>query len=627
MKLSLCSILMCASLVMAAPSVFAGPSLSDDRRDGTPVALLPTPWTQEAKSAKMPLPEYPRPQMTRRQWSNLNGDWDYMGGASSLNPLTQPATPPAFGAKPEQIKVPYPPESYLSGIMRKQELNMWYRRAFTVPKDWKGNRVLLHFGAVDCQSVVFVNGRLAGKHEGGWDSFQFDITNWLKSGNNELIVGARDDNDGYHSSGKDSVSQGDYTFTSGIWQTVWLEPVPQNYIQNLALTPDLSNSTVKISVGLSGQASRVRISMTANGKAVSHLVGTDADQVKVPVPDPHLWSPSDPFLYDLKVQLMDQRGKTVDEVNSYFGMRSVGRGMVNGMIRPLLNGKFVFQMGPLDQGYWPDGIHTAPTDAALKFDLDAIKRLGFNLVRKHGKVEPQRFYYWADKLGLMVWQDMPAMWYPDDEPERDRPEFEREWQTIMEQHHNSPAIVAWVPFNENWGAYDVARIAKWTKEQDPSRLVSGNSGYNNAPGYRPAPRDPGPINGDFDDLHIYVGPGSPTPPYLHRATALGEYGGVGLEVPEHMWPVEHGAYQMQPSVEALTHRYEELQRSLRKIVEEEGLGVAIYTQTTDVEHEINGFLTYDRKFDKMDFSRVRAANEAVLQAASRLNENEPTPTK
>ncbi len=613
---------MCASFLVAAQSVIAA-SLSDDRRDGHPVALLPTPWTQEAKDATTPLPEYPRPQMTRPQWQNLNGNWDYMGGASVLNPLTQPVTPPAFGAKPEQIKVPFPPESYLSGIMRKQELNMWYRRTFTVPKAWKGERVLLHFDAVDCQSVVFVNGRLAGQHEGGWENFEFDISDLLKRGNNELIVGARDDNDGYHSSGKDSVSQGDYTFTSGIWQTVWLEPVPQNYIQNLNITPNLSNSTVQISAGLSGSASRVRISVTASGNDIGHLVSASANKIEVPVPAPHLWSPDDPFLYDLNVQLLGRNGKVLDEVNSYFGMRSVGLGMVDGMIRPLLNGKFVFQMGPLDQGYWPDGIHTAPTDAALKFDLDTIKRLGFNLVRKHGKVEPQRFYHWADKLGIMVWQDMPAMWYPDDQPERDRPQFEREWQTIMEQHYNSPAIVAWVPFNENWGAYDVAPIAKWTKIQDPSRLVSGNSGYNNAPGYRPAPRDPGPATGDFDDLHIYVGPGSPMPPMLHRATALGEYGGVGLEVPGHMWPVSHGAYQMQPSVEALTHRYEELQTALRRIVEEQGLGVAIYTQTTDVEHEINGFLTYDRKFEKMDFSRVRAANEAVLQAASKLNGNEP----
>ena len=652
MKTSRCLALLGTALVYAScavtPSVYAAPSSADDRRNGVPVAHLSTPWTEEAKTAVTPLAEYPRPQMTRPQWSNLNGEWDYMGGTSAVSPLTATVAPP-FAATPQHIKVPFPPESYLSGVMRKQEVNMWYRRPLSVPKAWKGERVLLHFGAVDCQSVVFVNGRLAGRHEGGWDSFSFDITDLLKSGSNELIVGARDDNDGYHSCGKDCVTQGDYTFTSGIWQTVWLEPVPQNSIRNLVITPDLGRSLVNISPQIAGEARQVRILVTANGKDVSRVTGTlvpagtvspagalatvssisnTANQFEVPVPNPRPWSPTDPFLYDLKVQLLDRRGKTVDEVNSYFGMRSVSLGRVNGMLRPLLNGKFVLQMGPLDQGYWPDGIHTAPTDTALKFDLDATKRLGFNLVRKHGKVEPQRWYYWADKLGLMVWQDMPAIWYPDQYPERERPQFEREWAAIMRQFHNSPAIVAWVPFNENWGAYDVLRIANWTKQQDPTRLVSGNSGYNNAPGYRPAPRDPGPANGDFDDLHIYIGPGAPTLPRLHRATALGEYGGVGLQVPDHMWPlVKHDAYQMQPSVEALTERYEGLQRSLQRLVVEQGLGVAIYTQTTDVEHEINGFLTYDRRVEKMDFKRARAANEAVLQAASKLNEGQPTPTQ
>ncbi|RYX82432.1 glycoside hydrolase family 2 [bacterium] len=624
MKISLCSALMGAIFLSVAPSVFAAPSQSDDRRDGVPVALLPTPWTEEAKAAKVPLPEYPRPQMTRARWSNLNGDWDYVGGGAAPNVLAQPVALPRFGAKPEQIKVPFPPEAYLSGIMRKQEINMWYRRRITVPKAWKGQRVLLHFGAVDCLSVVFVNGRLAGRHEGGWDSFQFDITSLLKGENNEIIVGAQDKNDGYHSCGKDSVSQGDYTFHSGIWQTVWLEPVPQNYIQKLTITPDLTRSVVKVSANVASGA-QVRVSVTANGKAISQLVGAGNKQLALPVPNARLWSPTDPFLYNLKVQLLGRDGKVADEVTSYFGMRSVGLGMVDGKVRPLLNGKFVFQLGPLDQGYWPDGVQTAPTDAALKFDLDVTKKLGFNLVRKHGKVEPQRWYYWADKMGLLVWQDMPAMWYPDDYPERDRPQFEREWLAIMRQFHNSPCIVAWVPFNENWGAFDVARITDWTKKEDPTRLVSGNSGYNNAPGYRPAPRDPG--NGDFDDLHIYVGPGRPPQPTIHRAAALGEYGGVGLEVPDHWWIGRHDAYQMQPSVAALTERYEGLQVELGKLVTDRGLGAAIYTQTTDVEHEINGFLTYDRKFEKMDFGRVRAANEAVLQAASKLNQNRTAPLK
>ncbi len=291
--------------------------------------------------------------------------------------------------------------------------------------------------------------------------------------------------------------------------------------------------------------------------------------------------------------------------------------MVDGKLRPLLNGKFVFQMGLLDQGYWPDGIYTTPTDEALKSDLETARKFGFNLVRKHAKVEPQRWYYWADKLGLLVWEDMPSMWYLDDQPTLTRKQFETEWQTIIQQHQNSPAIVTWVPFNENWGAYDVSRIAVWTKTLDSSRLVDGNTGYNNAPGYRPAPGDPG--NGDFADLHIYVGPGDPPQPSATRAAALGEYGGVGLIVPDHMWPGKHKAYEMQPTVEDLTKRFEQVQSNLLPLIKDKGLSAAVYTQLTDVEEEVNGITTYDRRFEKMDCQRIRAANEAVLAAARKLN--------
>jgi beta-galactosidase/beta-glucuronidase len=581
-----------------------------------PVAPLPTPWTEEAKNAAVPWPEYPRPQMTRAAWLNLNGDWDYMGGSGQANPLTTLTAPPKFAEQPEHIKVPFAPESYLSGIMRRQEINMWYRRQITIPKDWDGQRVLLHFDAVACQAAVFVNGRPVGSHEGSWEAFEIDITDVLKSGDNELIVGVRDEHDGLHSCGKGALDQGDYTFTSGIWQTVWMEPVAAAHIAELQITPDLKHSSVKLGTRVIGAAHQVRYTVSTGGKVTGEITGdAKGGEVEVPVPSPHTWSPADPFLYDLKVTLLDEQGKPLDEVGSYFGMRSIELATIAGKLRPALNGKFVFQMGPLDQGYWPDGIHTAPTDSALKFDLDVIKRLGFNLVRKHAKLEPQRFYYWADKLGIMVWQDMPTMWYPEKHPEISRPQFEKEWRTIMEQHHNSPAIVAWVPFNENWGAYDVVRITDWTKKMDPSRLVNGNSGYNNAPGYRKAPGDPG--NGDFDDLHLYVGPGDPPQPSLTRAASLGEYGGVGLEVPGHMWPVKTGAYDMKPNVDALTTCYEGLQKDLGKLVADKGLGAAIYTQTTDVEHEINGFLTYDRKVEKMDFTRVRAANEEVMKAAEK----------
>lgn len=576
-------------------------------------APLPTPWTAEARAAKMPLPEYPRPQLQRKDWLNLNGRWDYMGGPVQPDPRSA-ETPPVFeGAG--KILVPYPPESWLSGIQREQEINLWYRRNFQVPEGWKGRHVLLNFGAVDNTTAVFVNGRRIGTHSGGYDSFSFDITDALKPGTNTLVVGAWDPNDGRAPSGKNG-PRGDYTFTSGIWQTVWLEPVEVQHITRLRLEPDVQGEQLKLTVSSAGMAAdmagpTVEATILRAGRAVATITGGTLTEVRLPVKQPELWSPGHPFLYGLRVRLKDRQGRVVDAVQSYFGMRSLSVGMVNGAPHLLLNGHFLFQLGLLDQGYWPDGIYTAPTDEALKFDIAFAKRAGFNMIRKHMKTEPQRWYYWADKLGILVWQDMPSIWYQDEDTAVVRSAFRHQLKRLIDDHFNSPSIVTWIPFNENWGAFDVREITDWVKAYDPSRFVNGNTGFNNNPGYQKAYGDPG--NGDFVDTHIYAAPLSgASRPDGKRVGMLGEFGGIGLYEPGHMWPVLNNAYEMALSREDLTERYELMLNEVEQLMEYRGLSGALYTQTTDVEHEINGMLTYDRRVEKMNIAAVRRINARII---------------
>lgn len=581
-------------------------------------AKLPTPWTKIARDAAMPLAEYPRPQLRRQQWQCLNGQWDYMGGADAPAALN-PATAAAFGNSHEKILVPYCPESYLSGIQRKQEINMWYRRILQIPAVWKGKQIILHFGAVDHDATIFVNGQKAGTHAGGYDAFQFNITPFLKDGTNTLVVAAYDANDGTTPSGKNG-PRGDYEFSSGIWQTVWMEPVNQNYIDHIRLLPDVEGERLKIWVDGDAGA-KVTATASGSGKTVASVSGKAGEYFYLPLQHPTLWTPGNPYLYDLKLTLYNNDGTLADEVTSYFGMRNITLGKVNGVIRPLLNGNFIMQLGLLDQGYWPDGVLTAPTDEALKFDLLYAKKAGFNLVRKHMKTEPQRFYYWADKLGLMIWQDMPAIWYQFKDTAKVRTAFRKELKAIIDDHYNSPSIITWVPFNENWGAFDVKEITAWVKKYDPSRLVNGNSGFNNNPGYQQAYGDPG--NGDYVDTHIYVGPYDASVPDAHRAASLGEFGGVGLFVSGHMWPVENNAYSLEPTKAALTDRYVLLLQEVEQLMKYKGLSVAIYTQTTDVEHEVNGHLTYDRMVEKMDVNRVKAINREVIRESEKLNKAVP----
>jgi hypothetical protein len=553
------------------------------------VPKLPTPWTK----------------------------WDYQGGqqlASALNP----SKPIAFDRNVQQILVPYCPESVLSGIEQNQQINMWYQKHFEIPASWKEKQVILHFDAVDHDATVFVNGKKAGTHAGGYAAFSFNITPYLKTGNNVLIVAAHDLNDGRTPSGKNG-PRGDYTFSSGIWQAVWLEPVNKNYIKNIRLLPDLANSRLKVLVEAGEVTGQATVSAVASEdqRVVARVKGESGTAFYIPIPNPRLWSPDEPFLYDLKLSLQDKNGNVTDQIISYFGMRDVRLGKVNGVVRPLLNGKFVMQIGLLDQGYWPDGILTAPTEEALKYDLEFTKRAGFNLIRKHMKTEPQRFYYWADKLGLLVWQDMPAIWYPQEDTTKTRSAFRTELKAVIDDHYNAPSIITWVPFNENWGAFDVKEITDWVKQYDPSRLVNGNSGFNNNPDYQKAYGDPG--NGDFVDTHIYIGPKNASVPDDKRAASLGEFGGLGLFVRNHMWPVENNAYGYEPTKPALTDRYILLLDQVEQLMKYKGLSVAVYTQTTDVEHEVNGLLTYDRAFEKMETERIKQVNQAVINEGKKIN--------
>ena len=568
---------------------------------------LKTRWAKDVSPAKAH-PEYPRPQMVRKDWLNLNGLWDFAITGKEAASAT-------FGT---QILVPFPVESALSGVMRpvSEHDRIWYRRSFEVPRKWRGRRLLLHFGAVDFEATVWVNGKKIGQHRGGYDAFSFDITDALNpTGSNELIVSAWDPTDaGTQPRGKQVRRPNGiwYTSTSGIWQTVWLEPVNAAHITGLTITPDVDHSAVTVrplTTKMLGICT-VEVTVRDGGKVVYRASLSPGGQITMPIKQARLWSPEDPHLYNLVASLKLGR-RTVDKVESYFGMRKISLGKdERGFTRLLLNNKPYFQFGPLDQGFWPDGLYTAPTDEALRYDIEMTKKLGFNLARKHVKIEPDRWYYWCDKLGLLVWQDMPSgdEFIGGKDPDITRSpesakEYEQELTALVQGRGNHPCIVMWVPYNEGWGQWDTAGVVQRIRDLDPTRLVDDASGWT----------DRGV--GDVHDIHDYPGPGAPEPE-ANRAAVLGEFGGLGLPVRGHTWQGEKNwGYRSFTDAGALTTAYLDLVGKLFPLIQEKGLSAAIYTQTTDVEIEVNGLMTYDREIVKMDLGKVAAANRGHQRPA------------
>lgn len=569
---------------------------------------IKTEWADKVDPQNV-LPEYPRPIMERPQWLNLNGLWDY-----AITKKDAPL-PKTFDGK---ILVPFAIESSLSGVGKtiKADQSLWYERKFQIPEDWKGKNVLLNFGAVDWKAEVFVNGNKIGEHTGGYTPFSFNITKNLKDGENSLAVRVWDSTGNGLPRGKQIENPRGifYTSVSGIWQTVWLEPVSASHISGLKITPDLDSSSFDIRVDSDDKSATATIKVLDNGKVVAQTTAAANKTANIPVKNPKLWWPKSPFLYDLEITLSNKGGEQVDSVKSYAAMRkfSIAKHGRFGGVDFTLNNKKFFTFGPLDQGWWPDGLYTAPTDEALKFDIQRTKDLGFNSIRKHVKVEPARWYTHCDRLGMVVWQDMPSMfgegngWQPrgffQGEERTVSKKFEetyrKEWKEIMESLHSYPCIAIWVPFNEAWGQFKTKEITEWTKSMDPSRLVNSASGGN----YFDC--------GDIVDSHDY---GNPIMYIFNnqKVNVVGEYGGIGCAVDGHLWVKDKNwGYGKMRSQEEVTKRFVELTNRFIDMTKYGCFG-AIYTQTTDVEIEVNGLFTYDRKVLKVDEEKVREVNQKL----------------
>jgi len=597
--LSIFSILMAVGLLSQAQWKPAGDNIK-------------TSWAEEIDPENV-LPEYPRPIMEREEWKNLNGLWQY-----AITPV-QNAFPSAFDG---QILVPFAIESSLSGVQKRvgEENVLWYQRTFDVPASWSDKKVLLHFGAVDWKTDIWVNDIKVGTHEGGYTPFSFDIAPFLEEkGQQELTVKVWDPTDrGPQPRGK-QVNNPEgiwYTPVTGIWQTVWMEPVSKTYIADVRTTPDIDKNSVSVEVKVcdGSYGDVVKVTVKSDGKTIAASIASSSQPVEIHLDNPKLWNPDSPFLYDMEVVLL-KSGEEIDHVDSYFAMRKVSMSRdEKGTVRLQLNNENIFHYGPLDQGWWPDGLYTAPSDEALRYDIEKTKDFGYNMIRKHVKVEPARWYTHCDRLGILVWQDMPS---GDSGPEwqnktyfdgmefqrtaRSEQIFRKEWKDIMDYLYSYPSIAVWVPFNEAWGQFKTSEIIAWTKNYDPSRLVNPASGGNH---YQV---------GDMLDLHNYPDPQL----YLYdatRATVLGEYGGIGLALEGHLWAKDRNwGYVQFKSSKEVTDEYIRFANELKKLVKA-GFSAAVYTQTTDVEAEVNGLMTYDRKVIKVDEDKIRKINQGVINA-------------
>ena len=583
-----------------------------------------TCWAAEV-SPTSAHPEYPRPQLVREEWESLNGMWEY---------AVTPAEAESFGEPDGGILVPFCIESSLSGVGRTVTADdaLWYRRTFRVPRSWRGRRIMLNFDAVDWQAQVFVNGEEVGSHTGGYTAFSFDITPYLKGrGEQELTVKVLDGTDNEFQPRGKQVSKPSgiwYTAVSGIWQSVWMEPVEKGSIYDFEISADLEGGALRVMplYSSSSEGNEVRVALLAGGvgydpehpstEVLCEVSAEAGSAVSLPLVDPQLWSPECPYLYGLRFTVLKD-GKVIDQVQSYTALREIS--VVTdaaGHKRLGFNGKALFQYGPLDQGWWPDGLYTAPTDEALAYDVAATKEFGFNMIRKHIKVEPSRWYYHCDRLGMLVWQDMPSFsssknqWaqgidrfdtgtdYPVTPEIRDN--YYKEWGEIIAQLKKFPCIVMWVPFNEAWGQFDTREVVAFTREQDPSRLVDPASGGN-----WPS------ATGDVVDSHHYP------QPYMRLwnpelVNVLGEYGGIGRPIEGHLWQKDRNwGYVQYATEEEATDEYVRFAEQLLPFVEQ-GCSAAVYTQTTDVEGEVNGLMTYDRAIKKLTVDRVSAANRSVI---------------